>query len=847
MKRFDRSIPTHLLGHLFLLLFALSGAAGLIYEIVWVRQFTLVLGASVYAVTIVLAVFMSGLGIGAWLMGKVADRFGERQLVHSYVLLEMGIALYALAFPLLLALGQGAYAAFFQSCQPGLWAANALRLVIAFLLLIVPTSLMGGTLPVLSRYVVRTQTRIPVTISWLYGVNTLGALLGTMAAGYVLLPALGVRQTTLVAVAINIGVAIAFGGLVRWARRVHTDTAPAPAAADTAAPRLSVVEKGVVAAFAISGFAAMLYEVAWTRTLTLILGTTTFSFTTMLATFLLGIALGSVLFARWQRLARPMALFIGLQFVVAFSVVVTMPLWERLPLVYLSLHRMAVTSWTGLQCLRFVLAALVMLLPTLALGATLPAVVAILVPRTDILGRRLGGVYGLNTLGSLLGASIGGLVLIPAVGMQQTILLGAVLNFLAGALVLLLWSQPAVHRRVATFALATAGLVVGIALVRPWSPWLLTSGVYVYADRYHQVIDRVEAAGGEAGLAQLGTWELWRLAMEQYELLYYQPGRTGTVAVMQRRDGVRFLSIDGKTDASTGASHDMKTQGMLGQLPLLFHPAPDKVFVVGFGSGVTVGSVLTHPVRLVDCAELSGAVLQAARYFADVNGRPWTDPRLRLLERDARNVLLTSPERYDVVISQPSNPWISGQSSLFSLEWYQMVREHLEADGLFVQWLPAYHMAGHDVRVILHTLRTVFPHVTAWTSGAEGDVVLLAKRDGRLWIDCQQLQARVRRPAVEADLLRLGFTPAELPFSAFVMNEEELDAFLKAGPTPPELNTDDRLITEFSTPKQLVRAHVVERFASAIRLQGKPASLRPLLRNLSEAAWSAAQGGDQAP
>lgn len=843
MKQPDRSTPTRLLRALLLLLFALSGAAGLIYEIGWVRQFTLVLGASVYAVTIVLAVFMSGLGIGAWWMGERADRFGERQLVVSYVLLELGIALYGLVFPLLLASGQAAYAAFYQSYQPGLWMANALRLVIAFLLLILPTSLMGATLPVLSRYVVRTQMRIPVTVSWLYGVNTLGALLGTMAAGYVLLPALGVRQTTLVAVALNLFVAVAFGGVARWTRRGQADGAAFPAAEPVArAPRLSGLEWGVVAAFAVSGFAAMLYEVAWTRTLTLVLGTTTFSFTTMLATFLLGIALGSVLFARWQRLASPMALFIALQFVVAFSVVATMPFWERLPLVYLSLHRMAVTSWAGLQCLRFGLAALVMLLPTLALGATLPAVVAILVPQADILGRRLGAAYGLNTLGAVLGASLGGLVLVPTLGMQQTILVGAVLNFFAGALVLLLWTGCAARRRAAVFALVTAGLVAGIALVRPWSPWLLTSGVYVYADRYQAIIDRVEAAANDRGLAELSTWQLWQLAMEQYELLYYQPGRTGTVAVMQRHDGVRFLSIDGKTDASTGAGHDMKTQGMLAQLPLLFHPAPDKVFVVGFGSGVTAGSVLTHPVRLVDCAELSGAVLQASRYFADVNGRPWRDPRLRLLERDARNVLLTTPERYDVVISQPSNPWIGGQSSLFSFEWYRMVSAHLEPDGLFVQWLPAYHMAGSDVRVILHTLRTVFPHVTVWTSGAEGDVVLLAKRDGRLVIDCQQLQARLRQPAVAADLGRLGFAPAELPFAAFVMNEEELAAYLDASPTTPELNTDDRLITEFSTPKQLVRANVVDHFASATR--GKRASLRPLLRNLSALGTLAAEGGD---
>lgn len=843
MKQRTSPIATSPFRIVLLLLFALSGAAGLIYEIVWVRQFTLVLGASAYAVTIVLAVFMGGLGAGAWLAGKGIDRFDARRLAGSYALLELGIGLYALAFPVLLQVAEAGYAAVFQAYQPGLVAANALRLAVAAALLLVPTGLMGATLPVLSRYVVRAQAQIPVTVSWLYGMNTLGALAGTLTAGYLLLPRLGVRETTLVAVALNGLVAAAFWGLARRTPRDVPRRAPR-VATPALRPGYRRVEKAVVVAFALSGFAAMLYEVAWTRTLALILGTTTFSFTTMLATFLLGLALGSVLFARFQRWASPLALFVALEFVVAFAVVVTLPLFEKLPLVFLSLHRWAVASWAELQVVRFLLAALMMLVPTLALGATLPAVVAILVPETDVLGRRLGAAYGLNTLGGVLGAALGGLVLIPAVGMQATIVLGAILNLLAGVLVLALWTDRPLARRGGVVLAAVAALAVLVALLRPWSPWLLTSGVYVYADRYHQMLDRVEAAGAESGLAQLRPWELWQLAMRQYELLYYRPGRTGTVAVMQRRDGVRFLSIDGKTDASTGAGHDMKTQVMLAQLPLLFHPAPDKVFVVGFGSGVTVGSTLTHPVRLVDCAELSGTVLEAARYFADVNHAPWEDPRLRILERDARNVLLTTTSCYDVVISQPSNPWIDGQSSLFSLEWYRLVRAHLASDGLFVQWLPAYHMARGDLKVILHTLRTVFPHLTAWTSGAEGDLVLVAKADGPLAIDYRQLEARLARPAVRAELVRLGLEPARLPFSVFLMNEEELGRFLADGDGPVELNTDDRLITEFSTPRQLVRAEVVRRFASPAKLHGNPASLARLLRNVPADALPASHGVD---
>lgn len=391
-----------------LALFAASGAAGLIYEIVWVRQFTLVLGASTDAVTIVLAVFMAGLGIGAWLLGKVADRFEENGLVRCYVLLEIGIALYGLLLPLLLHGAQSAYAAFHQAFQPSAVTANALCLLVAFLLLIVPTTLMGATLPVLSRYLIRAKSQIPVTVSQLYGWNTLGALLGTVAAGYVLLPELGVWRTSLVAIGINFLVAAAFWAAHRVATLTSlveslTEAAGAVAVRAAGQRRSSGFERAVVAAFALSGFAAMVYEVAWTRTLSMILGTTTFSFTTMLATFLLGIALGSMLFRRLQRLATPINLLIWMQYLVAFSALATLPLFEKLPVIYLSLHGMTSQGWMSIQLLRFALAALVILVPTFAMGVTFPAVSALFVENTEVLGRRLGTAYGCNTLGAVLG------------------------------------------------------------------------------------------------------------------------------------------------------------------------------------------------------------------------------------------------------------------------------------------------------------------------------------------------------------------------------------------------------------------------------------------------------------
>jgi len=671
-------------------------------------------------------------------------------------------------------------------------------------------------------------------------VNTVGALVGAGLAGYVLLPTLGAHAAGIIAVAVNFAVGSGFWLVHRLAatspgiESLTQSSGPVGVAAGPS-PRFSALERALVLAFAASGFASMLYEVAWTRTLTMILGTTTYSFTTMLVTFLLGIALGSLLFGALQRLGTPKNLFVWIQSLAAFSVLLTIPLFEKLPVIYLTLHGFLPGSWMAVQVLRFALAALVMLVPTCALGATFPIVSAAFVGDTTVIGRQLGRVYAMNTVGTVLGATLGGLVLIPALGMQATIIAGAITNALAAVLVILADPNASLKRRLIPAMAVSATFALGIASLRPWSPLVMNSGVYVYADRYQQMLSRVEAATqGELDLRGRNARELWEMAMKQYELLYYGTGQTATVAVMQRSDGVRFLTIDGKTDASTGGSLDMKTQILLGQLPLLFHPRPDKVFVVGFGSGMTVGSVLTHDVRVVDCAELSGEVMAASRYFDEVNHSPLDDDRTQIIQRDARNVLLTTADCYDVIISQPSNPWIAGQSNLFSLEWYQLVAKRLNRGGLFAQWLPAYYMSPQDLKVVMHTMRVVFPNATVWTSGAMGDVILIAKNGSELQIDCEVLKQRLMRPVVFTDIQRTGQDPLLLTFETFVMNEDELGMFLYGDlESPIRLNTDDHLVTEFSTPKQLARHQVVQEFATPDQLKGNPRSLARIITNLN--------------
>ena len=608
---------------LLFVIFGLSGAAGLMYEVLWVRQFTLVLGASSCAVTTILASFMAGLALGAYWLGRHADGTNEETLARWYVGLEAGIGGYALLIPGLLAGAKGLLLPLCLRFDPGPMTFNVVRIGLSFCLLLLPTMLMGGTLPVLARYAIRTQPAIAPTISKLYGVNTLGALVGVAVSGYFLLPWLGTRWTNALGAGTNFLVAALFW---RWHRQARGDgvepfrrSTALPPRPSGLHPKLTLLQTGALLVFGLSGAAAMIYQVAWTRTLSLMLGTTTYAFTTIVAMYLLGIASGSLIYGQLRRRAEPVALITVLQFTVAFTGLLTLPLFEKLPFLLLSAQRW-INDWSELQLVRSVLAGLLLLLPTLAMGAMLPAVAELLADGVDVLGRRLGRAYAVNTFGAVAGTVGAGLVLIPAVGLQGTILLAVLINLLAGSGLNLLRAEGNVGKRLGQAAAAIAVVVVLILRLHPWNPQILSSGVYAYADRYLQVVERAEqAAPANPQGSDPDPWTLWGQAMRQYQVLFHRSGPAATVTVMQNPEGIRFLSVDGKTDASTSLAHDMKTQVMLAQLPLLVRPQARSVFMVGLGSGVTAGSALSHPLDQLLCAEFSPAVIQAAGLFTEAN------------------------------------------------------------------------------------------------------------------------------------------------------------------------------------------------------------------------------------
>ena len=280
---------------------------------------------------------------------------------------------------------------------------------------------------------------------------------------------------------------------------------------------------------------------------------------------------------------------------------------------------------------------------------------------------------------------------------------------------------------------------------------------------------------------------------------------------------------------------DMRTQTIIGQLPLLFHNNPEEVLIVGLGSGITAGSVLTHNVKIVDCAEISPAVIEAATFFANANHNALKDKRLRIIPQDARNMLLTSKKEYDVIISQPSNPWIRGESSLFSMEWYSLVNKHMNKGGLFLQWVPSYLMDETDLKIIFHTVRSVFPNLTLWSSGSAGDLILVARKGLPLRLDYNLISQKIKHEKIRQDIIRTGLNPMLLPFRLFVMNEKKLSIYLYGSLKQPlSKNTDDRLITEFSAPKWIAINHNVDRFLDPELIHGKVRDVMAIMDNINE-------------
>ena len=767
-----------------LLCFFLSGATSLVYEVLWVRMLILSLGSTSLAISTVVTAFMAGLALGAQGAGHYLSRTARP--LRVYALLELGIALSALLMPAALAAMEPVYRLFWESFRPQFLTFSLLRFCFTFLLLFVPTVLMGATLPVLSQASVRNTGEAGRRVGTLYGINTLGAVVGTTASGFFLMPLLGITRTLWLAVAVNALLALGAWGL----DRASGFRKPDPRKAEPAAPITSWEELNiqgnwlritVLAALLASGFTSMVYQVAWTRTLSLLIGSSVYAFTIVLVTFLVGISLGSLLISRWLDLLKgSLAWWIVLaQILIVCTAYATSSLVNLLPFYYTRGYHWLEADPGWLHLLGFAVSALVILPSTLGMGAMFPLSIAFFYRSLEGVGRLVGNLYFLNTLGAILGAFSGGVVLLALLGIRTTLLSAITMNLYVAALVA--FFVPSSRRKRLLGGLLPLGLVALFMIVPPgWNPLLMSSGMFQYAS----ILEK-----------DFSENDFWRLTEGDYHLLFYEEGLTTTISVLFNGQDVILIN-NGKIDASNRI--DIPTQSLLGHLPLLFHPRPRDVCVIGLGSGMSAGSALLHPIDSLTLLEIESAVLKASHYFDDVNNQPLADPRTEVVVADGRNYLVMTDRKFDVIISEPPNPWMTGVANLFTREFFQAAHSRLRADGILAQWLELYSLPPDGLRSILASYLSVFPHVQIFLTIEETDLVVLGS-NSPLLLDLPLLGQRLARPEVAGDLVRSEIHDVADLISYFKIGENEIRAFAAGSPW----NTDDNMRIEFSAPLHL--------------------------------------------
>jgi spermidine synthase len=798
LDRTDKDKP-----YILAVLFFLSGSTALVYEVVWIRLFAINFGSTVEAMSTVLSVYLGGLAVGAAATRRLTLR-SPRKCLRFYGLAEIFTGIYAWAVPSLLRAASPLLKSLYAGGHGSIFTLTLIRATGGAATLLPATIAMGTTLPLLARWIASRQSSRPQiaagqSLSTLYSINLAGASAGAILSGFALLPALGFTHTLTLACSANVIIGIAawwIGGETGEEISAPEDRGPIPTV------NLGLPNRVLVPVAFLSGWACLLYEVAWGRIYGLLFGPTASTLTLILAVFLVGLTAGGIWagslrrnLAGWLCAAEAASALALLGAILAAG---ASPPWIA---DWVRLHN---ASSTQIELMKLALLALTLLPLTIPLGLTFPLIMSlggstperlIALPATKATDKRrgsgrprfpspqspaigpsfsaerfaswIGGIYGINIAGCIVGSIMAGWLLIPAIGTEQTVLLGGLVNLGLGLLVLNR-IRPAWRKPVDAAAVA---VVVAVALLFPrWDMAAMAAGGYKYAPYYAT-----------------------SSALHRGELLSLHEGVSGTVAV--RRDGGSLLlSIDGKVDASDSGG-DLLTEKLLAHLPLLLAPDAHRVCLIGLASGVTAGAALSHPLQRLDVIEVSRDVVRASHYFDGVNGRPLQDPRTTLIVNDGRNHLALTSAVYDVIISEPSNPWIAGMNSLFTRDFFRIARLRLRGQGIFAQWFHTYNMPPGDLRSLVAAFVDVFPSSILWKLN-DGDILLTGFAGEANFF--QHSFPNLSKAAL-ADLARAGVENPKLLLDLYIMRDSDLRKF--AGDAEP--NTDDHPWLEFHGQRDL--------------------------------------------
>ena len=784
-----------------LALFFLSGACGLVYEVVWMRMLTLVFGATAFATSTILASLFAGLALGGFYFGRVIDKGRNPLLV--YALLETGIGIFAFLIPLLFSALSEVYVGISRHFAVSYYQLSLLRFALSFLVLLVPATLMGGTLPVIVKFFAKRRGSLAWNVGHLYAMNTLGAVVGTVAAGFFLILLLGVKESAYAAGGVNLFIAgIVFvldrrlgirgvpNGSLKESEREPEQTGGEVFSSRNA--RLALWAVGI------SGLCALAFEVFWTRALVFFLDNSTHAFTTILTAFLLGIAIGSFIIARFIDSRRKLLAWLGvIQVLIGVSAILAIPILNHSTPVFESLAGVALDSmlpwkWMGM---RFVKSLAVMLVPTVLMGMTFPLVSKIYTRNVNLVGTALGNVYSANTIGGVFGSVIAGFVLIPLIGVQHGIIVIAGINVIIGGVLIL--SEPLM-----TYKTRMGMVVASGALFISMGTFYLTGGAIILTSYYEGV--------------------------QSPEVLSYQEGIGGTVKVYRDKWGEKVLSVNGFPVAGTAIeAHEI--QKPLAHLPLLLSAVPSpRVNIIGFGTGGTSWGVTQYNVAKVDCVELVPAVIDAAKWFPETNHGVLSEPRFNVILGDGRNYALVTDKEYDVISVDATSPKMAGNGSLYALEFYELLKGRLSDDGMVVQWLPFHLLADHEVRMIAKTFMTAFPHTTLWFTPMRQHIILVGTQR-KLEIDFRALSEKLEMENVQRELGQLDVSDPFDVLSWFVMGEEALAEYVGNA----WVNTDDHPYLEF-TPAMAYFVSRMYRVRNTLAARELRESVFPFLINVGE-------------
>ena len=791
---------------LMLTCFFLSGLTALIYEIVWMRFISKIIGSGPFAVSTILVVFMGGMGLGSYISSRKADRIKETSLIRIYGVLELAIGLYGLLVPSLLMLFEKFFSFLYNNFYEYTIFYNFLVFSASLVLLGIPVVCMGATLPLLCKYYVRNLSHVGTNSGRLYGLNTIGAAAGSLLCGFVLLNNLGIWGTMILAVSINC--AIGFSCLAAGYKAAPADQGVQRHSADSAnslgkglVPPTDMKEnraemRGSLIIFFVSGFCAMAYEVFWTKLLGLIVGPTTYSFTIVLVSFITGLAIGNMFFGRAaDRTGNTIRLLITTQVLAAFLALAVSQMLGDSQLFFAKLIYAFRDNFLVQNFIKAAILFAFMILPTFFLGAAFPLVAKLYTPSLSGIGRSVGVAYAVNTAGAVLGSFGAGFLLIPLVGKETGLSLIVAVQIITSIGVGFI-IQSRRGARSLQMALPAAALIAGIYLCFSFPSWnrhLLSSGKY---HRFEDTAALEESIQGTGWITALFKGSDILAKFERGKLIYYGDGIGGFTTVLKYPgplgDFELSMANSGKMDASTRG--DMKTQTLLAHFPMIFCPEPRAVMVLGLASGITAGEILHYPVERLDVVDINDRVFEACGYFTAWNNGVLSSPRCRLINQDGIAHLTLTKTKYDVIISEPSNPWMAGMASLFTKDFFSLAKNRLTEGGIYVQWFHCYQMDWPSFALVGRTFSEAFPNgilVAAEPSGTGMDYLFIGfnAKSGL------NLNHAMKNIVYARKSKNINLSRPELLYR-LIVSEDLSSLFGRC-----QINTDDRPLLEYASPK----------------------------------------------